>query len=85
MAFAIKYNDKYLRFGSYSLATPVDLPENATLYSKLAHVKHRLMKDKHYYLTHPIKRPRQRVETADLKVVEIQFTFTESPVDVSKG
>jgi len=85
MVYAIKYQGRYIRFGSYSEATLVDHPENATLYVRPADIKYRLEPGKRYYLTHPVRRPRKRIEAEDLEAVEIHFTFTESPTSVSKG
>jgi len=39
--FVLKHNEKYLRFGSYSRAYPVDGPEMATLYQDALRAKKR--------------------------------------------
>ena len=67
MVYAIKYDGKYLRFGSYSSATPVDKPENASLFSEKAFNRAKQRSE----TTHWIKR--KPIPASEFQLVELEF------------
>lgn len=73
MMYALKHQDKYLRFASYRSVTLVDTPEKATLYSRFSDAEKRKNSDTCFIKREPIA-------MIECKVVEINFTFTEREV-----
>jgi hypothetical protein len=72
--YVIKYQNQYLRYGSYSAATPVERPEQATLYSRVQDAKRRLNENWLYI-------NRERINMAELSIWKVTFTYTEEQLE----
>ena len=68
MMYAIKYKRDFFKFQSYGQMLLVDYPENATLYTTLKDAQRRFNKTKNEILS------------KDLKIVKINFTYTEKSI-----
>ena len=74
--FVLKHGEEYLRFGSYSTCTPVDKPEQATLYTRCADAERRLNGTNFGYFYHK----REKITINEVEIYEVEFTSTEKKV-----
>ena len=78
MVYALKYRGKYAKFGSYSQMRLCDQPENASLCSRLSDAEY--LKVGHLDRGTNLYLGRERIDPAELEVVELHITYTEKPV-----